>query len=131
MKYLLLSSRILYSAIFLLAAPGHFNAGTIGFAASKGVPMAQVLVPLSGIIMIAGALSVAFGYKIKIGALLLVLFLVPTTFLLHNFWTISDPMARQMDMASFMKNISLIGAALMIMYFGAGPLSLDKRLAKA
>ncbi|MNY69960.1 hypothetical protein D3C86_2079850 [compost metagenome] len=55
------------------------------------------------------------------------MFLIPVTIMLHNFWTITDPMAQQMDMAAFMKNVSMIGAALMIAYFGSGPLSLDNR----
>jgi putative oxidoreductase len=47
--------------------------------------------------------------------------------MMHNFWTISDPMMRQMQMAMFMKNISMLGGALLIAYFGAGPLSVDAR----
>ena len=89
--------------------------------------MASVLVPLSGIIELVGGLSILLGYKAKYGAWLIVLFLIPVTFMLHNFWTITDPLAQQMDMAAFMKNISMTGAALMIAYFGTGPLSIDNR----
>ena len=132
MKYALLIGRILFAMIFLMSGPGHFSAATIGFAASKGVPMASVLVPLSGIIEIIGGLSILLGYKTKWGALLLIVFLIPVTFTLHAFWNITDPMMKQMDMAAFMKNISMLGAALMISYFGAGPVSIDnKQLAKA
>jgi len=132
MKYALLAGRILFALIFLMSGPGHFSAATIGFAASKGVPMASFLVPFSGIIEIIGGLSILFGYKAKWGALLLIVFLIPVTFTLHAFWNVTDPMMRQMDMAAFMKNISMLGAALMISYFGAGPVSIDnKQLAKA
>jgi putative oxidoreductase len=106
---------------------GHFGEPSIGYAASKEVPMASFLVPLSGIIELIGGLSILLGYKAKYGAWLIVIFLIPVTFMLHNFWTITDPMAKQMDMVSFMKNISMTGAALMIAYFGTGPLSLDNR----
>lgn len=127
MKYTLLAGRILFSLIFLLSSFGHFSEPSIGYAASKGVPMASFLVPLSGIIELIGALSIILGYKAKYGAWLLILFLIPVTVMLHNFWTITDPMAQQMDMAAFMKNISMIGGALIIAHFGSGPFSLDNR----
>lgn len=127
MKYTLLLGRILFSLIFIMSSFGHFGEQSIGYAASKGVPMASILVPLSGIIELVGGLSILLGYKAKYGAWLIVLFLIPVTFMLHNFWTITDPMAQQMDMAAFMKNISMTGAALMIAYFGTGPLSIDRR----
>lgn len=127
MKYTLLAGRVLYSLIFIFSSFGHFSEPSIGYAASKGVPAASLLVPLSGIIELIGALSILLGYKAKYGAWLIVLFLIPVTFMLHNFWTIEDAMAKQIDMAAFMKNISMMGAALMIAYFGSGPLSLDNR----
>lgn len=128
MKYALLIGRILFSIIFIMSSFGHFSEPTIGYAANKGVPMANVLVPLSGIIELLGGLSVLLGYKTKWGAWLIIIFLVPVTFMMHNFWTVTEPMAQQMDMAAFMKNISITGAALIIAYFGAGPLSLDNRV---
>jgi len=71
-------------------------------------------------------LSILLGYKPKIGAWLIFLFLVPTAFLMHNFWAILDPMQSQNQMAHFMKNLSMAGAALLIAYFGSGPMSLEK-----
>jgi uncharacterized membrane protein YphA (DoxX/SURF4 family) len=49
---------------------------------------------------------------------------------MHRFWTVSDPMMHQMQMINFMKNLSIIGGALLITYFGAGPLSLDTKIHK-
>jgi putative oxidoreductase len=57
----------------------------------------------------------------------LVLFLVPVTFKMHAFWTVPDAMMKQFQMAMFMKNIGLLGGALLITQFGAGPMSLDAR----
>ncbi len=127
MKYIVLLGRILYVAIFIMSGPNHFTAGAIGYAASKGVPMASIAVPLSGIIAFLGGLSILLGYKAKYGALLIIIFLLPVTFMIHNFWTYTDPMQAQMQMANFMKNLSMLGAALMIAYFGSGPLSVDKK----
>ncbi len=127
MKYVVLLGRILYSAIFITAGPGHFTAGTIGYAAAKGVPLASLAVPISGAMAILGGLSILLGFKAKYGAWLIVVFLVPITLMIHNFWTVADPMARQMQYLNFIKNVSMLGAALMITHFGSGPLSVDKK----
>lgn len=130
MKYILLTGRILFAFLFIVSAFGHFSAQSIGFAAAQGVPMANILVPFTGIMEFVGALSIILGYKARLGAWLLVLFLVPVTFAMHKFWTITDPMMHQMDMVMFMKNISMTGAALILAYFGSGELSIDNKLAK-
>jgi len=126
MKYLVLLGRMFYSAIFLMAAPGHFTDKTIGYAASHGVPFASLAVPLSGAIVFVGALSILLGYKARYGAWLVVLFLVPVTLSMHNFWAVADPAAAGIQQIMFMKNLSMLGAALLIAHFGSGPLSLDK-----
>ena len=125
MKYIVLVGRILFSTIFIMTIMGHFSKQDISFAAAAGVPLAPIAVPVSGIIAFLGGLSIAFGYKAKWGAWLIVLFLVPITLMMHNFWAAPDKMAAQMQMAMFIKNVSILGGALMIAYFGTGPLSLD------
>jgi putative oxidoreductase len=125
--YVVLAGRLLFAAIFLVAPLGHFTPSMIGYAAQQGVPAAGLLVPASGLLALAGALSVAFGYRARIGAWLIVAFLVPVTITMHNFWVVSDPMMYQMQFAMFMKNVSMLGAALLLAHFGAGPLSLDAR----
>jgi putative oxidoreductase len=118
--------RLFFSLIFLTAAMNHFSKQTIAYAASQGVPLASFAVPLSGIIAMVGGLSILLGYRAKLGAWLIVLFLVAVS-PLHNFWAVKDPMMAQIQMVLFMKNISMIGGALLISQFGAGPLSLDAR----
>ncbi len=125
-----LVGRILFAFIFVASAPGHFTEGMIAYAASAGLPLANVLVPLSGIIALAGGLSVMLGFHAKWGAALLILFLLPVTLTMHAFWSVSDPQLHQMQLAMFMKNVSMIGGALVIAYFGAGPMSLDARSAR-
>jgi len=126
-RYLSLAGRVLYSAIFILAGLGHFSPQTIAFAAQSGVPLANIAVPASGVLAIAGGLSILLGYRARIGAALIVLFLVPVTFSMHAFWSISDPMMRQIQQAMFFKNVAMLGAALLIARSGAGPLSVDAR----
>jgi putative oxidoreductase len=50
------------------------------------------------------------------------------TLAMHAFWNVPDPMTRMMQQAMFMKNLGLLGGALLITYFGAGPVSLDERV---
>ncbi len=119
--------RLLFAAIFLMAGLGHFSKQEIGYAAAQGVPLASIAVPLSGVLALAGGLSILLGYRAKLGAWLIVLFLVPVTVMMHNFWAVKDPMIAQMQMIMFMKNVAMLGAALLITQFGAGPLSLDAR----
>ncbi|HEX4473484.1 MAG TPA: DoxX family protein [Polyangiaceae bacterium] len=119
--------RALFSAIFIAGGLGHFSAKTIGFAASQGVPLASIAVPLSGVLSLVGGLSILLGYHAKIGAVLIALFLIPVTLMMHKFWAVADPMMAQMQMAMFMKNVGLLGGALLILHFGPGPYSLDNR----
>jgi putative oxidoreductase len=125
MKYAVLAGRQLFSVIFIIASAGHFSPRTMEAAAAHGVPLPGLLVPLSGIIALVGGLSVLLGFQTRLGAWLLVIFLVPVTVMMHNFWSVSDPMTLQVERAMFMKNVTMLGGALVISYFGAGPLSLD------
>ena len=119
--------RFFFALIFLFAAPNHFAKQTIAFSASQGVPLAAIAVPLSGVLAIAGGLSILLGYRAKLGAWLIVLFLVPVTLMMHKFWAVQDPMMSQIQMILFMKNVAMLGGALLISQFGAGPFSLDAR----
>jgi putative oxidoreductase len=125
MRLVNLAGRILFALIFIVAAPRHFTHEGAQHAADLGVPFAAVLVPVSGVMALAGGFSVAFGYKARWGAWLLVGFLVPVTLMMHAFWKLHDPVLRNVQQAMFAKNISMLGAALLLACFGAGKLSID------
>ena len=127
MRYPVLIGRILFALIFITASPRHFSHEGIQHAADLGVPLAALLVPISGVLALAGGLSVAFGYKAQWGAWCLVAFLVPVTMMMHAFWRVTDPAVAHVQQAMFAKNLSMLGAALLIAHFGAGPLSVDGR----
>lgn len=122
-----LLGRFLFALIFLMAAPNHFKSQTVAYAAGQGVPLASITVPLSGVLALVGGFSVLLGYRAKIGASLIALFLIGVTPLMHPFWNVTDPMMHQMQMIMFMKNLAMLGGALLITQFGSGPLSLDNR----
>jgi len=126
-RYLVPLGRVAFAGVFVAFAPANFTQQGIAWGAAQGVPLARVLVPLAGVISLLGGLSVVLGYRVKIGAWLLVLFLVPVTGMMHNFWAVKDPMMAQFQFGFFMANLSRIGGAFLIAHFGAGPFSLDAR----
>jgi putative oxidoreductase len=117
--------RAMFALIFLPAVFTHFSSGTIAAASAHGVPLATILVPAAGILAFIGGASVLLGYRARLGAFLLILFLVPVTLVMHKFWGIADPQIAAMQKIQFMKNMSLVGTSLLIIYFGSGPVSLD------
>jgi uncharacterized membrane protein YphA (DoxX/SURF4 family) len=118
---IVLVGRVLFSAIFISSGIAHLrNAGMMGgYAQSKGVPAARLSVVGSGALILAGGLSVLLGVWPDLGALLILVFLVPTAVLMHDFWRQADPMAKQAEQTNFLKNIALAGAALMLFAFFA------------
>ena len=126
-RLLVPAARALLAAIFVMSGFTHFSSATAGYAAAHGVPLASLAVPLSGVLALLGGMSVLLGYRARLGAWLLLLFLVPVTLAMHRFWAVSEPMAAQLHMVMFMKNLGLMGGALLVAYFGAGPVSLDSR----
>lgn len=126
MSFILLLGRILFSLIFILNSFSHFSKSTIEYAESMGVFLAPFTVPFSGILILASGLSILLGYKARIGAWILVLFLIPTTLIMHQFWNQGSEFAIMMQHLCFWKNLSMLGAALMITYFGSGPMSMKE-----
>ncbi|HMG19704.1 MAG TPA: DoxX family protein [Kofleriaceae bacterium] len=117
--------RALFALIFVTSVVGHFTSAEITEASAHGVPLAALVVPLAGLLALVGGVSVMLGYRARFGALLLIAFLVPVTLVMHRFWGIADPQLAMMQKVNFMKNASLVGTCLLIMFHGSGPYSLD------
>jgi len=124
-RYFYPIGRILFAYIFISAGPGHFTHERIAHAADLGVPLAGILVPISGAMALIGGISVASGYKTRLGAWLLIGFLVPVTLMMHGYWRLHDPAQVHIQTAMFWKNISMLGSAILITQFGGGAISLD------
>jgi len=121
-----LEGRVLISLIFLMAGMSkifEFD-GQVGYAASQGVPLATVAIAISIIVEVGGALMIMLGYKARLGATALLVWMIPVTFIMHPFWAVIDPMGQQIQMIMFMKNLALMGAMILIMVHGSGPKSL-------
>lgn len=122
MDVVALIGRILFAALFIGSAFGHLtqSEAMAGYASSRGVPQAKLAVLGSGVLILIGGLLVLLGIWMDLGALLLVLFLLPTAVVMHPFWKETDPMAKQNEMVSFNKDVALAGAALLLFALYAG-----------
>ena len=116
MSTLLVIARVLFALLFISSGLSHLTKveAMSGYAQFKKVPAPKLAVIVTGIMIILGGLYVALGVYADLGALFLAIFLLLTAFMMHNFWTISDPQAKQGETINFFKNLSLAGAALII-----------------
>jgi putative oxidoreductase len=87
-----------------------------GYASSKGVPMAGLAIAITGLMILLGGLGILLGTYIQLSVLLLAIFLIFVTFKMHNFWAITEPNMKMMEMVNFYKNLALLGAVLMILF---------------
>ena len=111
-----LIGRILFGVLFVGSGIGHLTSieHSTQYAASKGAPSPKNSVILSGVVFLLGGLMVIFGFLGDLGAFALTVALIITTAVMHRFWEVTDPQARQHEMSNFMKNIALIGGALFL-----------------
>lgn len=123
-----LVGRILFALVFVMSGLNHLLQlnNMAAYAQAKGVPAPKAAAAISGIVIIVGGVLVALGWHRFIGAGLLVIFLVPTAFLMHQFWKEADPTMKANEMAHFLKDLALAGAALLLAFYGGGvwPMSL-------
>ena len=112
----LIAGRVLFALLFISSGVNHFtqNAAMTGYAKYKKIPMANISVYVSGLMLVLGGIYIALGFYADLGALLLAIFLIPTAFLMHAFWKESDATAKSNERIAFFKDLSLAGAALII-----------------
>jgi putative oxidoreductase len=124
--------RLLLCTIFLMSAVGnkipHFN-DVAKIMESVGIPAPQLMLVGAIVFLTAGSVSVIIGYHARIGAVLLLTFLVLASYYFHPFWKL-EGQAQQEQMIQFMKNLSMMGAMVFIIGNGAGPMSVDAMLAR-
>lgn len=96
----------------------------IGYATHKGVKQPKLMVMLSGLLLIIGGLGILGGgfvpyfggFEVLVAVASLVVFLIPTTFIMHAFWKETDPNARAMEYVAFTKNLALLGGVLAFLF---------------
>jgi putative oxidoreductase len=125
----LFAGRVLLSAIFIMSGLNKLIdfSGSVAYLEAQQISPASVLIAIAAIAEIAGGLSVLTGTLARIGALILFLYLIPTTLIFHDFWTFAG-MERQMQLVNFMKNLAIMGGLLAIVACGAGRFSVDRSI---
>ncbi len=117
MEIAFLIGRIIVGIYYIFSGLNHFIKLEMmsGYTASKGVPLPKLATMGSGLLLIVGGLSFLLGFQPLIGVVAVILFLIPGSFLFHNFWAVQDPMQKMGEMVNFTKNMALIGCALMFL----------------
>jgi putative oxidoreductase len=112
-----LIGRIIVGGYYLYNAINHFTHVPMmaHHAGSKGVPVPKLAIIASGTLLFIGGASILLGWRPEIGVAAIVLFLIPVSITMHNFWVEKEPMQRMGQQVNFMKNIALLGAALMFL----------------
>jgi uncharacterized membrane protein YphA (DoxX/SURF4 family) len=108
--------RAILGGYFIYNGINHFRqrAMLASYARSKQVPVADVAVPASGLLLLLGGLSVLTGVRPKAGASMIAAFLLSVSPEMHDFWRVQDPQQRMHEFVNFSKNMALLGAASLI-----------------
>ncbi|MBK9335881.1 MAG: DoxX family membrane protein [Lewinellaceae bacterium] len=126
-----LIGRIFLSAIFLFEAVDSilFFEKTKITMTQHGLTWNQDMLLYGAIFcLVLGGLMVLLGYRSSFGATLLLLYWVPVTFIVHDFWDYPKDQIR-MQSILFMKDIAIIGGLLMLLGKGSGRYSIKRLLA--
>lgn len=117
MKTVFVLGRLIFGGFFLYSGLHHFQdkKSMAQYAAAKNVPAPDVAITASGVLLLLGGASVLLGIKPKVGTLAIMGFLAGVSPMMHDFWKTEDAQHRQIEMAQFMKNVALFGAAMALM----------------
>ena len=125
-RYGPLLGRILIAFIFVFSGFGKVTGfdGTVGYIASKGLPLPQLAAIAAIIVELGGGILLVAGWKARWAAAAMLVFTAMAALLFHNFWAAPADQA-QNQMIHFMKNISMMGGLLYVVVYGSGPISVD------
>ena len=112
-----LIGRLIFGGFFLFNGVNLLltHAQSTQYAAAKGVPIPEVAVTVAALLLLFGSLSILIGWHPELGITAIVLFLAAVSFPMHNFWAIADGNQRMIEFANFIKNMALLGSALMML----------------
>jgi len=119
-----ITARILFTLIFFLSGITHFTSmqSYIGLMPAP-IPLRAFWVAISGVVELAGAAMILLNYRPRLGAWLIVIFLVPVTIVVHGtaMLTLPDPVMRAVNVSMFLKGLAMLACALFITQFGVSP----------
>lgn len=117
MEILMLVGRVLFGGFFLYNGLNHLmkKDELAGYAQYRGVPSPKAAVIASGVLLVLSGIGIIMGMYLHLALWGVIVFLVPTSIMMHKFWVEADQGARQIEKIQFLKNMALIGAALMLL----------------
>ena len=118
----LLVGRVLFGGLLAFQGLNHFLdlEGMSGYAEMKGIPAPRFGVIASGVMLVFGGLGILAGVYPALAAGAIAVFLVVTTPTMHDFWAVPEEQAQD-EMVNFLKNVELLGAALVFLALSGEP----------
>jgi putative oxidoreductase len=125
---LALLGRILLSVLFITAGFHKITGfdGTVGYIASKGLPLAPLGAVIAIVCEFGGGLAVLVGFCTRWVALVMAVFTLAAAVFFHNYWALPADQVQNMFI-HFWKNVSIAGGFLMLAAFGPGSISVDAK----
>jgi putative oxidoreductase len=122
-----LAGRVMMAALFI---PSGFSKlagfqGTVGYIASKGLPLPQLGAVAAIVVELVAAAALLLGWRTRWAALILVLFTLAAAVLFHNYWAV-PPEQKMMQAINFWKNVAIAGGLLFVAAHGPGPYAVDR-----
>lgn len=117
MEVAFLIGRIIVGLFWIQGGIAHFSGrnSMIPYTRMKGIPFAEVAVLGTGALLLIAGVSILTGIYPVMAVAALTLFLVPVTFIMHNFWAVEDQMMKMNEMLMFTKNMALLGYTLLLL----------------
>jgi len=117
MKIPFLIGRLVFGGFFLYNGIHHLKERkSLGeYARTKNVPKAEAVVTATGLVLLGGGASILLGIKPRIGTAAIAGFLAGVSPVMHNFWSVEDPVQRLNETINFSKNMALLGAAVALL----------------
>ena len=122
-----LAGRVMMAALFI---PSGFSKlagfqGTVGYIASKGLPLPQLGAVAAIVVELLVAAALLLGWRTRWAALILVLFTLAAAVLFHDYWAV-PPEQKMMQAINFWKNVAIAGGLLFVAAHGPGPYAVDR-----
>jgi len=121
-----LVGRLLLALMFVVSGVEKIGAfvNTSVYMASAGLPAVKALLVLTIVVELGGGSAIAFGWRTRWAALVVLFFTAVVTLVFHRFWSVPPDQA-MVEQLMFMKNVAVMGGLLVLFAFGPGSHALD------
>lgn len=128
-SFIILIARLAIASLFIMSGVSkilHWNQ-MLQYMATHGMQMTEFFLFGATCIEIGIGLLIALGWHMKAASWILALYLIPLTYLFHNFWDISEPSMKEIQCMIFFKNLAIWGGLLALTCVSAGKYSIDRK----